>query len=103
MHGWPEPVGDVSLVVARGEPAIWLDVGIVVFDPGIPEDPATGSACAALTAFLGNLDGRSQAFEIHQGDDMGRPSLIRTSVDIDAGEVRVAGTAVRVMEGRLTL
>ena len=41
--GWPDPVGDVSLVVARGEPAVWLDVGIVVFDPGIPEDPATHS------------------------------------------------------------
>ena len=73
---------------------------------GIPEDPATGSAAAALTAFLGRLDARSQSFEIHQGDDMGRPSLISTSVDVENGapvEVRVAGRAVRVMEGRLTL
>ena len=38
---WPAPVGEVTLAVA--EPAEWLDVGIVVFDPGIPEDPATHS------------------------------------------------------------
>ncbi len=71
---------------------------------GIPEDPATGSAAAALTAYLGRLDGVSQGFEISQGVDMGRPSLIRTSVDVENGaprEVRVAGTAVKVMEGRL--
>ncbi len=41
--GWPEPAGVVSLNVAQGEPAQWLDVGIVVFDPGIPEDPSTHS------------------------------------------------------------
>ncbi|MBT8473975.1 MAG: PhzF family phenazine biosynthesis protein [Alphaproteobacteria bacterium] len=73
---------------------------------GIPEDPATGSAAAALTAFFGWLDGRSQHFEVSQGVDMGRPSLIRTSVEVENGtpvETRVAGNAVRVMEGRLTL
>jgi hypothetical protein len=40
---WPLPVGEVSLAAAQGQPALWLDVGIVVFDPGIPEDPATHS------------------------------------------------------------
>lgn len=40
---WPPPVGEVSLAETQGEPALWLDVGIVVFDPGIPEDPATHS------------------------------------------------------------
>jgi len=72
---------------------------------GIPEDPATGSASAALAALLSTVEGQSQAFEMHQGVDMGRPSLIKVATDWSGSEVtatRVAGSAVRVMEGRLT-
>ncbi len=72
---------------------------------GIPEDPATGSAAAALAAYLGKLDGRSQSFEISQGVQMGRPSLIEAAVTVEAGTpvaVSIAGHAVKVMEGRLT-
>ena len=73
---------------------------------GILEDPATGSAAAALAAYLGERDGRSQSFRISQGVKMGRPSLIDAAVTVEAGrpvEVRIAGHAVKVMEGRLTL
>ncbi len=73
---------------------------------GIPEDPATGSAAAALSAYLGQLDGRSARFEISQGVEMGRPSRIEAEVMVEDGQpvaVRIAGKAVRVMEGRLTL
>lgn len=73
---------------------------------GIHEDPATGSAAAALAAFLGRLDGTSQGFEISQGVSMGRPSRIDAPVAVEDGapvEVTIAGQAVRVMEGRLTL
>jgi trans-2,3-dihydro-3-hydroxyanthranilate isomerase len=66
----------------------------------IPEDPATGSAAAALTAYLAQREGIVQ-LDIRQGDDMGRPSRITTRAD-DRG-VTVAGRAVRVMEGRLTI
>lgn len=65
----------------------------------IPEDPATGSAAAALGRLLakdGALD-----FVIQQGDDMGRPSLIEVEARPDA--VTVTGSAVRVMEGKLLL
>ena len=71
---------------------------------GIPEDPATGSAVAALAALLGSLDGTSQSFTIHQGVAMGRPSLIRAAVTIEDGAataVTIGGSAVRVIEGRL--
>lgn len=71
---------------------------------GILEDPATGSAAAALVAWLGRLDGRSQAFEITQGVEMGRPSRIDAEVVVENGEpieVAIAGSAVKVMEGRL--
>lgn len=73
---------------------------------GILEDPATGSASAALAAYLGQLDGASQSFEITQGVQMGRPSRISARVHVENRtpvEVRIAGHAVKVMEGRLTL
>lgn len=72
---------------------------------GILEDPATGSASAALSAYLGKLDGVSQSFEISQGVAMGRPSRILSEVTIEGGEpveVAIAGRAVKVMEGALT-
>ena len=73
---------------------------------GVTEDPATGSAATALAALLGKLDGRSQSFDISQGVKMGRPSRIAAKVTVEDGtpvEVRIAGHAVKVMEGRLTL
>ncbi|PIE07329.1 MAG: phenazine biosynthesis protein [Rhodobacterales bacterium] len=65
---------------------------------GIAEDPATGSAAAALGAVLAETRGRF-AGTIHQGDDMGRPS--RIGIEAVPGRVTVSGQAVRVMEGRL--
>lgn len=62
------------------------------------EDPATGSAAATLARLL-RARGEPPAGAIRQGEAMGRPSLIETSVDGDA--VRVAGAAVRVMSGTL--
>lgn len=78
-----------------------------MFQPlgGILEDPATGSAAAALAAYLGRLDGVSQSYDIHQGVKMGRPGRIKATATVEDGEpveVAIAGHAVRVMEGRLT-
>lgn len=73
---------------------------------GIPEDPATGSACAALTAYLSDLETAPIALNIAQGVDMGRPSRITTTATHTKGHVTnvtVSGQARRVMEGRLTL
>lgn len=67
---------------------------------GIPEDPATGSAAAALGAYLADLEGTAR-LTIHQGEAMGRPSLI--GVDARPGSTTISGRAVRVMEGRLTI
>ena len=66
----------------------------------IPEDPATGSACAALGALLASLEGQDMTLRVHQGDDMGRPSVIGvTTLD---GAVTISGSACKVIEGRLT-
>lgn len=65
----------------------------------IPEDPATGSAATVLALYL--AEGGSLSLEIRQGEDMGRPSLIRA--EAADGAVTISGSAVRVMEGQLTL
>jgi len=64
---------------------------------GIIEDPATGAAAAAFGAYLralGLIDPPAQLV-LYQGDDLGRPSVLR--VEVPAGEdtgVRVTGSAV---------
>ncbi|HYM79859.1 MAG TPA: PhzF family phenazine biosynthesis protein [Candidatus Limnocylindria bacterium] len=74
---------------------------------GIPEDPATGSAAAALAGYLGarskERDGTLRQV-IEQGFEMGRPSLILLEADVRDGAVvavRVGGEAVLVSEGHM--
>jgi PhzF family phenazine biosynthesis protein len=71
------------------------------------EDPATGSASCALSAFL-SLKGREKqvAYELTQGVEMGRQSDIGISVTLndglDGGERLVmSGSSVKVMEGKM--
>jgi len=69
----------------------------------IPEDPATGSAAAALAALLATFDGpgRDQRYEIVQGVEMGRRSDIVASVS--GGRARVGGPCVPMQRGVLTV
>lgn len=80
-----------------------------MFSPafGIPEDPATGSACAALGGYIAarslKRDG-TLSQTIHQGVEMGRPSRIEVEVDLVDGTVnavRVGGASVLVSSGVL--
>ncbi|MGB6132470.1 MAG: PhzF family phenazine biosynthesis protein [Acidobacteriaceae bacterium] len=66
---------------------------------GIYEDPATGSAAAALAGYLRDLDWPDGgAIEILQGQDMGMPSRLRAEWTPEKGaSVRVSGAA-RKME-----
>jgi PhzF family phenazine biosynthesis protein len=68
---------------------------------GIAEDPATGSAAGPLAAYLleQKLAAARRPVVIRQGHAMGRPS--RIEVRFADGGVRVCGTAVLVLEGRL--
>jgi trans-2,3-dihydro-3-hydroxyanthranilate isomerase len=66
----------------------------------IPEDPATGSAAAALAALIAEIRGASVSLTIHQGDDMGRPSVIEAQAE-PGGPVTISGEAVLVMRGDL--
>lgn len=87
------------------------DVHARMFAPldGVIEDPATGSANAALVGLLAHLDPRADcalALRIAQGEDMGRPSLLNGSADKAGGavtEIRIGGGGVRMMSGTLHL
>lgn len=72
----------------------------------IPEDPATGSACAALGAYLSSIESRSLNLTIDQGIAMGRPSRIDVRTEFADGKcvsVTIGGSAVKTMQGELTL
>jgi trans-2,3-dihydro-3-hydroxyanthranilate isomerase len=80
-----------------------------VFAPGggVDEDPATGSAAAALGGWLGSTsplaDGTIRCV-IAQGLEIGRPSRLEVEVDKRAGAVtavRVGGAAVLISEGTI--
>ena len=75
----------------------------------VPEDPATGSACAAFGGYLGKRDKRADGtlrWIVEQGFEMGRPSLLEVEVDKRADAltaVRVGGNSVLVTKGELFL
>lgn len=52
------------------------------------EDPATGSATAAVTALLAELRGTEVRLRVRQGEDMGRPSTLLTRSAAENGGIR---------------
>lgn len=87
------------------------DLRARMFSPlgGTFEDPATGSANGALGALLASLAPEADAvfaFEILQGVEMGRPSMLTVTAEKQAGSVtrvRVGGRCVPAMEGTFTI
>jgi trans-2,3-dihydro-3-hydroxyanthranilate isomerase len=75
----------------------------------VTEDPATGSASAALGAYLTSLLPARDAdvkITIEQGVEMGRRSLIGVDVSKSAGtvnEVLLSGSSIPVMRGEIPL
>ena len=74
---------------------------------GVPEDPATGSACVALGGYLAARDPRTDGtlrWVVEQGFEMGRPSILEVEADKKAGKTtaaRVGGQTVMVCEGEM--
>jgi trans-2,3-dihydro-3-hydroxyanthranilate isomerase len=85
------------------------DVYARMFAPslGIDEDPATGSASAALVGCLAIGGGKPDAaptLTIRQGFAMGRPSVIKAAALMEGGRLRrvtVGGHVVEFATGRL--
>jgi trans-2,3-dihydro-3-hydroxyanthranilate isomerase len=112
LERWEEHLagraGEMVMVFAMDAEEPGHDVRARMFAPGIsvPEDPATGSACAALGGYLAKRDSREGTLRwvVEQGYEMGRPSLLEIEVDRRDGEVtavRVGGASVLVCEGRI--
>ena len=78
-----------------------------VFAPlsGIVEDAATGSACGALGALLASQNNdrnNKYNYKIHQGEMIGRPSLINVSILKEKGQIKrtyISGECVLVSRG----
>lgn len=72
------------------------------------EDPATGSAAGCAISYLvrHGFAASDEQLHIHQGIEMGRPSVIDVRAKLDGDsvrEVRVAGSTVFVANGRFFL
>lgn len=67
---------------------------------GVSEDPATGSAAAALGLYLGARAG-SVDLEIEQGAEIARPSFI--ALRAETGRARVGGEVHRAADGSLVV
>jgi len=79
-----------------------------MFSPlsGTTEDPATGSAATPLAALLLSLTGDSERrYQIIQGVEMGRPSLLLCTARRGADGIRasVGGGCVPVLKGEVSL
>lgn len=78
-------------------------------DMGISEDPATGSAAAALSGAIHHFDTMPDGHHsiiLEQGTEMGRPSYIHLHIDASDGNVsgaRIGGYAIQIAEGFLHL
>jgi PhzF family phenazine biosynthesis protein len=69
---------------------------------GVPEDPVTGSANAALPAYLahhGLLDRTGHEYVATQATEMGRDGRVSVRVLDDSGRAEIGGQAVTVIEG----
>ena len=112
---WSEMISalgvDNAYVYARGGDHPKTNFRARMFAPtgGIPEDPATGSATALLAAQLLKaevLKDGTHKWQLEQGYEMGRPSDLFLEADVAGGTlkaVRVAGQAVKVMQGTLEI
>ena len=114
---WSElikPLGngvDAAYLYTRGGDGPQASFRARMYSPtgGIPEDPATGSATALLTAQLltaEKLKDGSHHWQLEQGYEMGRPSDLRLEADVANGAlkaVRVGGSAVRMMSGEIEI
>jgi PhzF family phenazine biosynthesis protein len=71
---------------------------------GVPEDPVTGSANAALPAYLvhhGLLDRTGREYVATQATEMGRDGRVPVRVLDDVGRAEIGGQAVTVIDGEL--
>lgn len=99
-------LSDLYLYCHDGDGLIYSRMFSPAFN--IPEDPATGSAAAALTGALAveMTDNGVVTFCVEQGVRMGRPSQIQAQVEVKNGvtaALSIQGQSVLISEGRFLL
>ena len=113
----PDLAAVASLSVEHGVSGIaafaFVDTGefavhIRCFAPafGVPEDPVTGSANAALPAYLahhGLLERVGREYLATQATEMGRDGRVRVRVLDERGRSEIGGQAITVIEGELRI
>lgn len=90
-----ESAGDAAMAVRAFCPA-----------DGIPEDPVTGSANAAIMAWLGergDSDGYGVRYRASQGREVGRDGQVEVARDLGTGAITIGGACVIGVRGELTL
>ena len=112
MAAWERLLADTPhhhvYVVTPAQGTADADFRVRMYAPGsgVPEDPATGSAAAALAGYFGKraeLDG-VHTWRLIQGEEMGRPSRLEAEATVEDGavrRVRVGGRAVHVSRGTM--
>src|SRR5262249_43200367 len=73
---------------------------------GVPEDPVTGSANAALPAYLahhGLLDRVGRDYLATQGTELRRAGCVRVRVLDDSGRSEIGGQAETVVDGLIRI
>ena len=115
MDAWESTLKDAwgseVFVFARGGERSGSDFHARMFAPAlnVPEDPATGSANAALAGYLAARDPRRDTlltWRVEQGFEMGRPSILEVEADVEGGSltaVRVGGASVLVSDGMMEI
>jgi len=113
LDHWERTLGSAwardIMVFSRDPEREGSDIRARMYGPGVsvPEDPATGSACAALGGYLAARDTTTDGtlrWVVEQGFEMGRPSILEIEVDKRNGAVtavRVGGASVVMSEGTM--
>ena len=105
----PDPVAMAEHMTSPGRPPhvyVWAWTGpksiearlFYTQDGAVHEDPATGSACANLGAWLVHQGSRDVSLSVTQGAAVGRPSLLLLEIDTQ-GRVHVGGRVDAVGSG----
>lgn len=114
-HDWqkhlPKSPLTGAFVFTKQTNDVTVDIRARMFAPahGIAEDPATGSAVAALAGWLVETENSKDGthnWVIEQGVEMGRPSRLALEVDVKNRRitgVRVGGHAIAVSKGEITV
>ena len=113
LDQWERTLGSAwakdIMVFSRDPEREGSDIRARMYGPSVavPEDPATGSACAALGGYLAARDTTTDGtlrWVVEQGFEMGRPSILEIEVDKRNGAVtavRVGGASVVMSEGTI--